>query len=88
MPGLAADLPHGAFYVMMDVRGVLGKRCDGSGIDSSNAFATLLLESKCVAVVPGEAFGEPGFVRLSYAVSEEKIREGVRRMAEFVAQLT
>ena len=88
VPGLAADLPHGAFYVMMDVRGVLGKRCDGSVIDSSNAFATLLLESKCVAVVPGEAFGEPGFVRLSYAVSEEKIREGVRRMAEFVAQLT
>ena len=41
-----------------------------------------------MAVVPGEAFGEPGFVRLSYAVSEEKIREGVRRMAEFVAQLT
>ena len=88
VPGLAADLPHGAFYMMMDMRGVLGKRCGDTVIDSSNTFASLLLERKCVAVVPGEAFGAPGFARLSYAVGEEKIREGVRRMAEFVASLT
>ena len=88
VPGLAADLPHGAFYMMMDMRGVLGKRCGDTVIDSSNTFASLLLERKCVAVVPGEAFGAPGFARLSYAVGEDKIREGVRRMAEFVASLT
>ena len=62
-------------------------RCGETVIDSSNTFASLLLEQKCVAVVPGEAFGAPGFARLSYAVGEEKIREGVRRMAEFVASL-
>ena len=88
VPGLAADLPQGAFYVMMDVRGVLGKRCDEVAIESAHDFASFLLEKKCVAVVPGEAFGAPGFVRISYAVGEEKIREGVRRMAEFVAALT
>ncbi|HIS03689.1 MAG TPA: pyridoxal phosphate-dependent aminotransferase [Candidatus Pullichristensenella avicola] len=87
-PGLAADLPEGAFYVMMDVRAALGKRCEGVTIESSHDFASLLLEKKCVAVVPGEAFGEAGFVRLSYAVGEDKIREGVRRMAEFMASLT
>ena len=87
VPGLAADLPHGAFYMMMDMRGVLGKRCGDTVIDSSNTFASLLLERKCVAVVPGEAFGAPGFARLSYAVGEDKIREGVRRMAAFVASL-
>ena len=76
VPGLAADLPHGAFYMMMDLRGLLGKRCGETVIDSSNTFASLLLEQKCVAVVPGEAFGAPGFARLSYAVGEEKIREG------------
>ena len=88
-PGLAADLPHGAFYMMMDMRGVLGKRCGDTVIDSSNTFASLLLERKCVAVVPGEAFGAPGFVRACPTPSaREKIREGVRRMAEFVASLT
>ena len=70
------------------LRALLGKRCEGTVIDSSNTFASLLLEKQCVAVVPGEAFGAPGFARLSYAVGEEKIREGVRRMAEFVASLT
>ena len=88
VPGLSADLPHGAFYMMMDLRALLGKRCEGTVIDSSNTFASLLLEKQCVAVVPGEAFGAPGFARLSYAVGEDKIREGVRRMAEFVASLT
>lgn len=88
VPGLSADLPHGAFYMMMDLRDLLGKRCEGTVIDSSNTFASLLLEKQCVAVVPGEAFGAPGFARLSYAVGEDKIREGVRRMAEFVASLT
>ena len=87
VPGLSADLPHGAFYMMMDMRAVLGKHCDGTAIDSSNTFASLLLERECVAVVPGEAFGAPGFARLSYAVGEDKIREGVRRMAAFVASL-
>ena len=87
VPGLRCDLPHGAFYVMMDMRALLGRRCGDTVIDSSNTFAGVLIERECVAVVPGEAFGEPGFVRLSYAVSEERIREGLRRMANFVATL-
>ena len=84
----SADLPLAR--VLHDdgsARVLLGKRCGETVIDSSNTFASLLLEQKCVAVVPGEAFGAPGFARLSYAVGEEKIREGVRRMAEFVASL-
>ncbi|HIU34918.1 MAG TPA: pyridoxal phosphate-dependent aminotransferase [Candidatus Pullichristensenella excrementigallinarum] len=86
-PGLSANLPKGAFYMMVNVKSAFGKSHGGKLIQSSTDFAALLLEEKHVAVVPGEAFGEPGHVRLSYATSRERIQEGIRRMAEFMGEL-
>lgn len=79
--GVACCVPHGSFYAFPNVSGLL-RRIDGAdGIRSSNDFATWLLERARVAVVPGEAFGAPGYLRVSFAVSVERIREGVARIA-------
>ena len=74
--------PAGAFYLFPDVRGLLSP----DGFATSNDFAQALLEEARVAVTPGEAFEAPGFVRLSYAASTETLREGSRRILEFVAR--
>jgi aspartate aminotransferase len=74
-----AALPAGAFYLFVDVRGVLSP----NGLATSNDFAQALLDESRVAVTPGEAFGAPGFVRISFATSMELLREGSRRMAAF-----
>ena len=74
--------PAGAFYLFPDVTAVLAE----GGFATSTDFAQALLEESHVAVTPGEAFGAPGFVRLSYATSIENLREGTRRILEFVAR--
>ena len=79
IPGLALEKPTGAFYAFFDVR--------GTKIPDDVEFCTRLLEEKFVAAVPGAAFLAPGFVRMSYACSEDDIREGLRRLAEFVGSL-
>lgn len=81
--GFYCPEPDGAFYMFPDVRAFFGK----GGIHDSNAFATFLLDEARVAVVPGTAFGADGYVRISYATSMERIREGVARMAQAVAKL-
>ena len=87
IPGLSCIVPKGAFYIMMDVRGVLGKTWQGKVIDGCVAFAACLLEAEKVAVVPGAAFGVDGYERLSFATSMEKIEKGMARIASFVAAL-
>jgi aspartate aminotransferase len=77
---LRAVKPAGAFYLWLDVRALLSPE----GIDTSAAFAQALLDTAQVAVTPGEAFGAPGFVRLSFATSMDQLREGSRRILEFV----
>jgi aspartate aminotransferase len=77
---LRAVKPAGAFYLWLDVRPLLSS----GGMTTSAAFAQALLETTRVAVTPGEAFGAPGFVRLSFATSMEQLREGSRRILEFV----
>ena len=77
---LRAVKPAGAFYLWLDVRALLAS----DGITTSAAFAQALLDTSRVAVTPGEAFGAPGFVRLSFATSMEQLREGSRRILEFV----
>jgi aspartate aminotransferase len=72
--------PAGTFYLWLDVRPLLSS----DGVTTSAAFAQSLLDSSRVAVTPGEAFGAPGFVRLSFATSMEQLREGSRRILEFV----
>ena len=79
--------PMGAFYVMMNVSRTFGKKCNGFVIRNSSDFCDKLLEKSLVAVVDGAAFGAPDYVRLSYATSEEDIKKGLERIAEFTASL-
>lgn len=88
IPGLDVVRPQGAFYGFVCIKDILGKRFEGREITDSLAFAECLLESKLVAVVPGCAFGAMEYVRLSYAISDENIKRGIERIAEFVAELT
>ena len=85
--GLSAQLPKGAFYMMMNITQILGKKFHGVRIESSTKFAELLLNEKRVAVVPALAFGDDRYVRLSYATSRANILEGMKRIASFVEEL-
>lgn len=76
LPGICCTDPDGAFYVFPDVSAHFGKR----GITDSTSFASYLLDEARVAVVPGVAFGADEFVRISYATSMERIREGILRI--------
>lgn len=80
IPGWHVPTPEGAFYVYADVTGVLGKEWGGITPMSSLELADLILEQAEVAVVPGEAFGPSGYVRMSYALGDEPLLEGVRRL--------
>jgi aspartate aminotransferase len=79
-PRLRCSKPSGAFYLFVDVSSVLSV----DGLRTSTDFAQALLDEARVAVTPGEAFDAPGFLRISYATSMENLREGSRRMVEFV----
>lgn len=84
--GVTVPLPEGAFYVYPDVRGLLGREWRGTTPTTSLELADLILEHAEVAVVPGEAFGPSGFVRLSYALGDDALAEGVRRLQELFAR--
>lgn len=88
IPGLSCRKPQGAFYIMLNIKKVLGKSYNGRVIESSKTFAELLLAEKHVAVVPGIAFEAEGFCRLSYAVSMENCMEGLNRIEAFISELT
>jgi aspartate aminotransferase len=75
-----APMPQGAFYVYSDVRGLLGKSWAGKQINTSLELCDLILEKAEVALVPGEAFGPSGYVRMSYALGDEPIVEGIKRL--------
>ncbi|MFQ5328612.1 MAG: pyridoxal phosphate-dependent aminotransferase [Thermodesulfobacteriota bacterium] len=85
--GIRCATPQGAFYVFPNISGCLKRSFQGKVIDSSLAFADFLLDEAEVAVVPGEAFGMEGFIRLSYATSMENIEKGIRRIGEAVKKL-
>ncbi len=85
--GISCEVPGGAFYVMMNISGLIGKKYDGIEISGSLAFSELLLEHTLTAVVPGVAFGADNYVRLSYAVSEDNIKKGLDRIKEFILAL-
>jgi aspartate aminotransferase len=84
LPGVRCTTPRGAFYAFPDVRGLLGRP---GGPATSSALCEYLLERAHVAIVPGEAFEAPGFVRLTYATSRPSIEEGLDRIAKAVAAL-
>jgi aspartate/methionine/tyrosine aminotransferase len=82
--GVVCPEPHGAFYAYPSVKGVLGRQIAGRSPVSSAELAELILEEVEVAVVPGEAFGTPGYLRLSYALSDEDLVEGVGRLHQLL----
>ncbi|WP_022868500.1 pyridoxal phosphate-dependent aminotransferase [Schaalia vaccimaxillae] len=84
--GLVVPMPQGAFYAYPSIEGLIGKTLRGTVIDSSMTLANLALEHVEVAVVPGEAFGRSGFLRLSYATSDEAITEGVSRLQALLSE--
>jgi aspartate/methionine/tyrosine aminotransferase len=84
--GVVCPEPEGAFYVYPSVRGLLGKTIRGRVPASSLELAALALEEAEVAVVPGEAFGTPGYFRLSYALGDEDLVEGVTRLQRLFAE--
>lgn len=86
-PGLGCNMPHGAFYIMMNITELFGKYYGDKQINNSEDFALTLLENAHVAIVPGSAFMAEGFCRLSYATSMENVIEGMTRIADFVKEL-
>lgn len=87
IPGISCSMPEGAFYAFANVQGLIGKQGGGKTLESDLDVSGYLLEEARCAVVPGAAFGAPGFVRISYAASNEMIREGLRRIGEAVSKL-
>jgi aspartate aminotransferase len=83
--GLPVAPPDGAFYVYVPCAPALGRPVAGAEAATSQELASLLLERVKVATVPGEAFGWPGYLRLSFAAGEEDLREAVRRLGEALA---
>ena len=83
--GVVCPTPHGAFYAYPSVKGLLGKEHGGRAIASSAALAEYILDEAEVAVVPGEAFGSPGYLRLSYALGDDDLVEGITRLQKLFA---
>lgn len=82
--GVSCKKPQGAFYIMMSIKGLIGKEFYGKIINNSNDFANLFLEKAKVAVVPGNGFGADEYVRWSYATSMENIKEGLERLKKLL----
>jgi aspartate aminotransferase len=85
--GISCFMPKGSFYVFPNIKGLLGRKFKDNLIDSSADLAEYLLNEARVAAVPGEAFGAPGYLRLSYATSMEHIEKGINRIETAVKNL-
>jgi aspartate aminotransferase len=88
IPGVECPEPEGAFYAYPSVRALIGKTLRGKEITSSAQLAEQLLDEAGVAVVPGEAFGTPGYFRLSYALGDADLEKGVARLAALLSEAT
>jgi len=87
LPGFKTYLPKGAFYFFPDVTAYFGKSFNGTVIRNADDLCMYLLNEAHVSVVTGSAFGNPNCIRISYAVSEDKLREAVRRMQLYLSKL-
>ena len=83
--GVTCSEPEGAFYAFPSVAGLLGRKIAGRLVETSEDLAEVAIDEAKVAIVPGEAFGAPGFLRLSYALADDELTEGVRRLGELFA---
>ncbi len=88
MPDLRYVPPQGAFYIFADIRATFGKYRDNTRITDDISFCEALLEQDALALVPGTAFLQPGFVRLSLATSPDIIRAAMKRLNHFLTHLT
>ncbi|GAB3860718.1 pyridoxal phosphate-dependent aminotransferase [Dactylosporangium cerinum] len=86
MPGVSCPEPAGAFYAYPSVKGLLGRELRGRRPRTSAELADLVLEEAEVALVPGEAFGTPGYFRLSYVLSDEDLADGLLRLGKLFAE--
>jgi aspartate aminotransferase len=86
IPGVVCPLPEGAFYCYPSVKGVLGKELAGHRPATSAELAEVILDYADVAVVPGEAFGTPGYFRLSCALGDDDLAEGISRMGKLLSE--
>ncbi|NIP38909.1 MAG: aminotransferase class I/II-fold pyridoxal phosphate-dependent enzyme, partial [Candidatus Dadabacteria bacterium] len=86
--GISCFEPQGAFYVFPNVSDFYGKSFNGKTINNSLEITEFLLEEAKVAVVPGVEFGADNYIRISYAVSEKEIREGIARIGNSLSKLT
>ncbi len=84
--GVVCPEPQGAFYAFPSLRGLLGRPLNGRTADTTLDLAALLLEEIEIAIVPGEAFGAPGYARFSFAMSDDDMVEGLTRLADLVAK--
>ncbi|MEX0953271.1 MAG: pyridoxal phosphate-dependent aminotransferase [Nitriliruptoraceae bacterium] len=84
--GVTVAEPRGAFYVFPSFEGILGRELSGRTVHTTMDLAEVLLDTAHVALVPGEAFGAPGHARLSYALGDEDLVEGITRIADVLAQ--
>jgi len=84
--GVVCPEPEGAFYAFPSFEGVLGRTFAGRKATSTSELASILLDEIKVAVVPGEAFGAPGYFRLSFALGDDDLGEGITRIADFVGR--
>ena len=80
-------IPKGAFYVMVNIKDLFGKKINNRLVEDSLSFSKELLEEEKVAVIPGVGFGVSDYIRLSYATSKENIKEGMDRIEEFIKKL-
>jgi len=85
IPGVSVVEPEGAFYVFPSFEAVLGGEVAGRQVDDTLQLAEVLLEEAKVALVPGEAFGAPGYARLSYALGDDDLIEGIERIARLLS---
>jgi aspartate aminotransferase len=83
--GVVCPKPGGAFYAYPSVKGLLGREYDGRWVETSAELAEYILDAAEVAVVPGEAFGSPGYLRLSYALGDDDLVEGITRLQKLFA---
>ena len=86
IPGVTCPEPMGAFYCYPSVKALIGKSLRGKVIESSAQLAELVLDEVGVAVVPGEAFGTPGYFRLSYALGDADLEKGISRLGALLSE--
>ena len=87
MPYVTCREPEGAFYVMMNIKKLIGKSYEGKVITSAQSAAELFLEHANSAPVPGEAFGAPEYMRFSYAISMEDITKGLDKIENLLKKI-